>query len=320
MLRAMPVVSSPPSLEEGIDRYLVTVAERGLKPATIAAYRGEMRRFRGYAEGQAGVTALRDIGEVVIDTYQRSLAPGRRGGSARAQPLGQAAAERRLVVLRGFLSDAWSRGWLAEDLSTRIQLGRVPDRPPHPMTGDELQRLVVALAGTTLKDRRDRALVLLLLSTGAGLSELLRLDRRDWSHIRLILPGRRGHNRTAVVTSRARRAVEDYLEARRTTGDTSTALFIGFQRAKTGSGDNRLTAAGARHVLLAITRRAGVPPLRVMRFRDTFGTIVYRQVGDLSFAASALGYADVRSVAGYLPGPADGRRPAARKALQANGL
>lgn len=315
----MPRLAPPPSLEEAVTQYLAALAGRGRRATTIAAYRGELRRFRRHAESRAGTTSVGDIGGVLVDTYQRSLSPGNPGGRPRSRPLGQAAADRSLVVLRGFLTYAWRCGWLAEDLASRVQLGRVLERPPNPMTGGDLQRLVAALAGTSLKDRRDRALVLLLLSSGARVSELLRLNQDDWSHNRLILRGKGGRKRTAVVTARARKAVEEYLRVRERIGDTSTALFVGFQPALTKASSNRLSTVGARHILHAISQRAGIPPFHALRLRDTFGSIVFRETGDLSFAASSLGYADVRSVAGYLPKPDDKRR-LARKALEATGL
>ncbi len=117
------------------------------------------------------------------------------------------------------------------------------------MNADHLERLVGTLGGTTLKERRDRALVLLLLSSGARVSELLRLDRRDWSHNRLMLRGKGSRKRTVVVTSSARKAVDEYLQARGKLGDPSTALFIGFQPALTRASSKRLSATGGRHVL-----------------------------------------------------------------------
>jgi site-specific recombinase XerD len=187
------------------------------------------------------------------------------------------------------------------------------------MNADHLERLVGTLGGTTLKERRDRALVLLLLSSGARVSELLRLDRRDWSHNRLMLRGKGSRKRTVVVTSSARKAVDEYLQARGKLGDPSTALFIGFQPALTRASSKRLSATGGRHVLQAISRRAGIPPFHPHRLRDTFGSIVQRETGDPCFTAATLGYADLRSIAGYLPKPAD-RRQSARKALEAAGL
>jgi integrase len=51
-----------------------------------------------------------------------------------------------------------------------------------------------ALPHDTLPEQRDRALILLLLSTGARISEILRLDRSDWKPDRLWVLGKGDEN------------------------------------------------------------------------------------------------------------------------------
>jgi integrase len=51
-------------------------------------------------------------------------------------------------------------------------------------------QLLAALPHDTLPEQRDRALILLLLSTGARISEILRLDRSNWKPERLWVLGK----------------------------------------------------------------------------------------------------------------------------------
>jgi integrase len=92
---------------------------------------------------------------------------------------------------------------------------QVPERLPKPLEAGDLETLLDALPCETVADKRDRALVLLLLSTGARISEILRLDRADWKPERLWIVGKGDRERVVQVTDRARAAVDDYLEARR---------------------------------------------------------------------------------------------------------
>jgi site-specific recombinase XerD len=58
--------------------------------------------------------------------------------------------------------------------------------------------------------QRDRALIL-LLSTGAQISEILRLDRSDWKPERMWVLGKGDRERVVKVTDKTRAAVQEYL-------------------------------------------------------------------------------------------------------------
>ncbi len=179
--------------------------------------------------------------------------------------------------------------------------------------------LIRSLPARTLKDKRDKALILLLLSSGARIAELLRLHRQDWTHSRLILRGKGGRQRTALVTKRARKAVDAYMNAREKRGETSPALFIGFHPASASSRNNRLTLAGARHISIGLAQRAGIPRFQFRDLRDTLGCLVQEHCEDPRLTADTLGFVGLASVAGYV-NFAKGRRPSARKAVEAVGL
>ena len=65
------------------------------------------------------------------------------------------------------------------------------------------------LPTATPAEKRDRALVVLLLSTGARISEIDRLDRRDWAREPLTV-GKGDKERVVTLTARDRDAVDDY--------------------------------------------------------------------------------------------------------------
>ena len=138
--------------------------------------------------------------------------------------------------------------------------------------------LLDALPAETLQQKRDRAFVLFLLSTGARIAEALRLDRRNWQPGRMRVIGKGDRERTVVITEKARvitekarQAMEQYLEART---DPSPALFIGFQPAKKNSAGNRLTVQGANHICHQLALRLGIPQFHPHRLRHTLGTFL----------------------------------------------
>src|SRR5207302_11211290 len=105
------------------------------------------------------------------------------------------------------------------------------------------------------RERRDRALVHFLISTGCRISEALRLDRTDVPRqgSRLVVTGKGSKQRAVYLTDDAKAALEDYLQGRE---DTSMALFVNYDRASL-AGDRRLTPAGARHVVRRLRRELG---------------------------------------------------------------
>jgi site-specific recombinase XerD len=136
--------------------------------------------------------------------YQRKLARQRTGPKGARRPLAISTRARRLVALRSFLHFAAREEWLAADLGAVIDVPKLPERLPKPLEASDLETLLYALPSQTPAEKRDRALVLLLLSTGARVSEILRLDRADWKPERLWIVGKGDRERVANVTERAR--------------------------------------------------------------------------------------------------------------------
>lgn len=69
--------------------------------------------------------------------------------------------------------------WLPGDLGPTLNVPKLPERLPKPLEPGDRDQLLDALPHDTVAHKRDRALIL-LLSTGARISEILRLNRSDW--------------------------------------------------------------------------------------------------------------------------------------------
>jgi integrase/recombinase XerC len=125
----------------------------------------------------------------------------------------------------------------------------LPERLPKPLDEPARDRLLEALPADTLAQKRDRAFIVFPLSTGARISEALRLDRHDWTSGRMHLVGKGNRERVVFVTDKAAQAVEDYLAART---DTHRPCSSAFTRAQE---QPRQPAAGLR-------RRTPLPAAR----------------------------------------------------------
>jgi site-specific recombinase XerD len=204
------------------------------------------------------------------------------------------------VAVRSWLRWLAREGLIQKDLSNGITLPKVAERLPKPIDPEELARLLAGLPATTMLEKRDRALVHFLISTGCRISEALALDRTDVPRQgnRLVVTGKGSKQRAVYLTEDAKRAVEDYLQARE---DTSMALFLNYSRAVTDDRARRLTAAGARHVVRRIRRRLGAWSFKSPHVaRHTAATTLLEVTGgDVRLVQELLGHANLNTLQGY---------------------
>jgi len=200
---------------------------------------------------------------------------------------------------------SWLR-WLARerlidhDLSNGVTLPRLEQRLPKPLPADELARLLASLPTATPLQRRDRALVHFLISTGCRISEALALDRTDVPRqgSRLVVTGKGSKQRAVYLTADAKAALEDYLGARE---DTSLALFVNYDRASAPGDGRRLTASGARHIVRRLRRDLGAWSFKSPHVaRHTTATSLLEATGgDVRLVQEVLGHANLNTMQGY---------------------
>ncbi len=306
----------PRRLSNAIEAYVRWIGDGRYARSTVASYRAELGRFQDFVlrsgRGDPFVSAL-DFD--VVRGFQRDL--GRpRMSSHGTRPLAHPTVARRLVVVRRFLRFVWDQNWCREDLAAALIVPRQTVAAPTVLDRAELEHLLGSIGASTLQEKRNRAFILMLLSTGARLSDALRLDRTDLRHNELLLGEPGDRQRTAVLTKRARGALEAYVAARK---DPSPALFIGLQPARRCARTERLTPTGARYICVAAARKLQIPPFGPRQLRHTTGTLLQERTGDSILTAETLGLVSQRSVAIYRT-LARARRRLARTTLEKEGL
>jgi len=304
-------------LSQAISEYLGWLElDRAAARRTVAEYRADLGRFAAFVGGDDGVPDVAGLDRELLRAYQRHLARLQTGPRGSRRPLAVSTRARRLVALRSFLRFAAREEWLPGDLGAGIDVPKLPERLPRPLADGARDALLEALPAETLPQKRDRAFILFLLSTGARIAEALRLDRGDWQPDRMRVIGKGDRERTVLITEKARQAMEQYLGART---DPSPALFIGFQPARKNSVDNRLTVQGANHICRQLARRLGIATFHPHRLRHTLGTLLQETMGDARLTAETLGHRGLASVSGYTK-ITDARRREAYEQMQQRGL
>jgi site-specific recombinase XerD len=265
--------------------------EANRSPNTVRAYSGELRRLTSFLAANGHSLALIDLRHEDLRAYQRHLAQRLNSPASRA---------RGLVAVRSWLKWLAKEGLIDKDLSNGITLPKLEQRLPKPIDPDELARLLAALPSSTLLEKRNRALVHFLISTGCRISEALGLDRTDIPRQgnRLVVTGKGSKQRPVYLTEDAKSAIEDYLAARE---DASMALFVNFDRSVQDDRGRRLTAAGARHIVRRIRRLLGAWSFKSPHVaRHTAATTLLEVTGgDVRLVQEVLGHANLNTLQGY---------------------
>ena len=168
-------------LDRAIEEYLTYLeVERGLSPATVRAYHGDLRDF---AKARGSADRWTTNPEAVIDYLAARTRRGRPGDPG----LAPSSLRRRAAALKGFYRFAYGEGLITRDIAAHVDLPRPQRSLPDTLTVDETVRLLEAAGGEdpTEPDHarhvRTRALLELLYAAGLRVSEALGLDREDLS-------------------------------------------------------------------------------------------------------------------------------------------
>lgn len=160
---------------------------------------------------------------------------------------------------------------LAEDIIDTDPLAGIvidkPEPPPVPiLTDDDLTALIGACRGKKFADRRDEAIIRLLIDCGLRVSEVTGIDLvdLDLDAETVTVTGKGSRIRPAYFGARTGQALDRYLRERRNHRHaSSSALFLGER--------GRFTPDGVRERLKVRADMAGLDPAKIHphRFRHT---------------------------------------------------
>ena len=223
-------------------------------PHTMRCYRAGVQAYLDYCQAE-GIPA--ELTKANVIAWLAS-----RGGEASTNRL-------HLTTLKLFAR------WLADeegfnaDPILAVKAPKLDQAAVADLAESELRRMVKVCDGPTLRDKRDKAALMLLTETGLRAAELLALDAGDIDIIGCVVHVRRGKGgkgRRVRFSPGTAGAVDRYLRARRHAGEPAGAgpLWIS---ARPGGG--RLTYRGLAMTLKGRAADAGVVGFHVHRLRHT---------------------------------------------------
>jgi len=274
--------------------------ERGVAANTISSYRRDLRRY-GEHLNLRGIHDLRDVTEIDVSEFLVALRKG--DTDTGAMPLSAVSAARALIAVRGLHKFASAEGIVDLDVARAVKPPTPSRRLPKSLSLDDVLALLDGAGGDAESDGpltlRNRALLELLYSTGARISEAVGLDVDDIdTHARsVLLRGKGGKQRLVPIGRPAIAALDAYLVRGRPglaiRGRGIPGIFL-------NSRGGRLSRQSAWQVLQDAAERAGITAaVSPHTLRHSFATHLLDGGADVRVVQELLGHASVTTTQIY---------------------
>ncbi|MBI2696076.1 site-specific tyrosine recombinase XerD [Mycobacterium nebraskense] len=289
------------ALDSQVQGYLdhLTI-ERGVAANTLSSYRRDLRRYTKHLSDR-GIHDLAKVGEDDVSEFLVALRRGDPDSGTAA--LSAVSAARALIAVRGLHRFAAAEGLAELDVARAVRPPTPGRRLPKSLTIDQVLALLEGAGGDSASDGpltlRNRALLELLYSTGARISEAVGLDVDDIdTRARsVLLRGKGGKQRLVPIGRPAVQALDAYLVrgrpdlARR--GRGTPAIFLNVR-------GGRLSRQSAWQVLQDAAARAGITSgVSPHMLRHSFATHLLEGGADVRVVQELLGHASVTTTQIY---------------------
>ena len=282
-------------MDTSLEKFLTYLrAEKDASPHTLDAYRRDIERFAGFLSRRAKGVAEEHWRLADRSLIRQYLAEITGAGLSRAS-IGRA-----ISALRSFYRFMVREGISAVNPFAGVASPKRPKTLPRFLDVDAVRRLIEAADGESLLDRRDRAILETLYSTGMRVSELVSLDMGDLDLFGEMVraKGKGKKERLAPLGKPAVGSLIAYFSARnvnplRAKGTAGAVVFIN----KNGG---RLTAKSVRQVVNKRVRECALTThVSPHYLRHSFATHLLDAGADLRSVQELLGHASLSTTQIY---------------------
>lgn len=304
--------------------------EQTTSPLTRLNYAYDLRVFFDYLYknlnfwqtpiDQLQVSQLDDISADIIERFLSYITfYSQSDKSHKNSDLGKS---RKLSSLRSFFSYFYGKGRIKENVTLKVKMPKVHDKPIIQLEPNEVVDLIYGVeSGLKLTEHeqafhektkeRDVAIVTLLLGTGIRVSECvgMNLDDIDWQTNGIRITRKGGNQEIVYFSDEVRQYLVAYYRERVKNKDVpryENALFLSIQ--------NKRISVRSVEILIKKYASRSTPLKKITphKLRSTFGTQLYRETNDIYLVADILGHKDVNTTKKHYAAQSDtARRDAA---------
>jgi integrase/recombinase XerC len=280
-----PPALSLPFAEQLAAFYNYMRSERQLSIHTQTNYARDLEKFQLFCAAKA-LTELHMLG---VNHIRMAVAQLHREG------LGGKSLQRWLSSLRSFLQFCIKRGWLKNNIADGITAPKSPKTLPKTLDADQAAQFV-QVEGDDFINKRDRALVELIYSSGLRLAETVSLNLVDvdWSEAMLTVTGKGRKTRILPIGTHAITALKNWLGARKMyTQNDEPALF-------TTQRGQRISHRAVQMRMQQLSIQQGMDnPVHPHMLRHSFASHMLESSGDLRLVQELLGHANISTTQVY---------------------
>ena len=239
---------------------------------------------------------------------------------------GERAKARKLSAIRALFKYLYKKEKIKNNAPALVDTPKLHEKPIIRLEPDEMSRLLDTVEnGEGLSERqkiyhqltavRDTAIITLFLGTGMRISELVGIDLDDLNfmsnEVRVTRKG--GNEENLVFGSDVRRALLQYLLYREgiiAADGHENALFLSMQK-------KRMSVRSVE-VLVKKYSQIAAPLKKISphKLRSTYGTMLYRETGDIYLVADVLGHKDVNTTRKHYAAMSEDRRRFAAEVIK----
>jgi integrase/recombinase XerD len=277
--------------------------ERGLSRNSLEAYGGDLRDFQNFCRDRG--VAPRELDAAAILGYLEDLA---------TREFRVTSQRRRLAAVRGLVREMMERKLLDRDPATAIKLRPHPRPLPRTLGRADTAVLIEAIDTSTLRGKRDRAMLELAYGCGLRVSELvgLRLNQVNLEARVVIVIGKGDKERIVPVGGAAVRALKSYMIARQKAALEQSSIDGGRRRRAEAVGMRPRAAVFITRLGRAMTRQGFFKALKGWTVNDPrlawisphtlrhcFATHLLEGGADLRAVQEMLGHSDISTTEIY---------------------
>ena len=256
--------------------------ERGLSENTVDGYMRDLRAFYDYIDYD-----IKKFDLAHLDTYFSELKDdGYKVTSIR----------RKIVSLRQY-NEFLSRTKGMKDVMSQYELPKTEKKLPQVLSLEEIVKVINHIDDTTAVGKRNKSMMLLLVSTGMRISELVHLEINDINHsvsnVRVI--GKGNKERLIPLDQETFHYVYSYMQNERSFFDKKNSLWLFMM-----NDGRRMTRENFYNILQKLVLEAGVRDhFTPHMLRHTFATTLLENHCDLRSIQVMLGHQDISTTTIY---------------------